>query len=90
MDTIHQIALIIETCLRSIGNVYLMGNGVSAADAQQIAGVMMGKLPALIFIACFGSQFNTAVLNSIANDYDYTQVLSRQLEGLAEKGDVVI
>jgi D-sedoheptulose 7-phosphate isomerase len=91
VDTIYQIALIIETCLRSGGKVLLMGNGGSAADAQHIAGELMGKfrlhrspLPALALTT------NISVLTAIANDYDYTQVFSRQVEGLAEQGDVVI
>ncbi len=73
------------------GKVILLGNGGSASDAQHIAAELVGRFererrpfPALALTA------NTATLTAIANDYDYTQVFSRQIEAWAQGGDVVV
>ncbi len=77
--------------LHAGGKIILMGNGGSAADAQHIAAELVGRferqrraLPAIALTA------NTSTLTAIANDYDYTQVFSRQLEAWIAKPDLVI
>ena len=42
-ETIEKIALKLTDCLASGGTIYLMGNGGSAADAQHIAGEIVGR-----------------------------------------------
>lgn len=92
-----QISLLIEISdqlvqgLRSGGRVFLFGNGGSAADAQHIACELAGRfyldrdpLPAIALTT------NTSSLTAIANDYNYEVVFARQLQGLVNKGDVVI
>jgi len=76
-------------CLKSGHRVYTFGNGGSAADAQHIAGELLGRfkcervaLPALALTT------DSATLTAIANDLGYERVFSRQLEGLFEHGDV--
>jgi D-sedoheptulose 7-phosphate isomerase len=71
--------------------VLLFGNGGSAADAQHIAGELVSKfrlnrlsLPAIALTT------DTSILTSIGNDFGYEHVFEKQVEGLAEKGDVVI
>jgi len=71
--------------------VLLCGNGGSAADAQHIAAELIGRfiddrrsLPAVALTT------DTSALTAIANDYGYEQVFSRQVEGLAVPGDVLI
>jgi D-sedoheptulose 7-phosphate isomerase len=71
--------------------VLLCGNGGSAADAQHIAAELTGKfyynrkpLPAVALTV------NTSILTAIANDFGYDQVFSRQVQSLANEGDVVI
>lgn len=68
-----------------------LGNGGSAADAEHLAGEFLGRylrdrqsLPA---VALAG---NPSTVTAIANDYGYAEVFSRQLEGLARSGDVVV
>ena len=77
--------------LRSGKRIYLCGNGGSAADAQHIAAELIGRfvgerrsLPAIALTT------DTSALTAIGNDYGYEQVFSRQVEGLAEEGDVLI
>lgn len=73
------------------GKVVLFGNGGSAADAQHIAGELVGKflmerraLPALAL------HTNTSILTALANDYGYEMVFTRQVEALVNKEDTVI
>lgn len=80
---------IIETFQRQ-GTLYLCGNGGSAADAQHIAGEMVGRfrtqrrpLPAVALST------DTSVLTCIANDYDYESVFARQVEALVKAGDIL-
>jgi D-sedoheptulose 7-phosphate isomerase len=72
------------------GRLYVCGNGGSAADAQHIAGELLGRfkrdrraLPALALST------DTSTLTAIANDMGYERVFARQLEGLLRPGDVV-
>lgn len=68
------------------------GNGGSAADAQHMAAELMGGLvshdrPAISSIAL---TTDTSFITAWANDTDYSTIFSRQIEGLGEKGDVLI
>jgi D-sedoheptulose 7-phosphate isomerase len=78
-------------CLKSGGKILIFGNGGSAADAQHIAAELVGRyktnrkgLPAIALTT------DSSVLTSIANDFSYDLVFERQVEALANKGDVVI
>lgn len=88
---IKEISLVIIEAYRSNKKLILFGNGGSAADAQHIAGELVNKLElereALPAIAL---TTDSSVLTSIANDYDYSRIFARQVEALAEEGDVVI
>jgi len=90
-DTIVEAAWIIINAYKADKKVLLIGNGGSAADAQHIAGELIGRLkmerealPAIALTA------NTSVLTALANDYGYDKVFSRQIEALASAGDVLI
>jgi len=71
--------------------VIIMGNGGSAADAQHIAAELVGKfskerkaLPAISL------SVNSSVITAVANDYGYNKIFLRQIEAIANKGDIVI
>ncbi|MEE9430259.1 MAG: D-sedoheptulose 7-phosphate isomerase [Melioribacteraceae bacterium] len=71
--------------------VILFGNGGSAADAQHIAAEFTGRykterkaLPAIALTT------DTSALTAIGNDYGYERVFDRQLEALAQPGDLLI
>jgi D-sedoheptulose 7-phosphate isomerase len=88
---IEQAAQAMVDCLRKKGKVIAFGNGGSAADAQHLTAELSGRfekdrrgLPAVALTT------NTSALTAIANDYDYSQVFSRQIDGLVRKGDVVV
>lgn len=77
--------------LNNGGQLFLCGNGGSAADAQHIAAEFIGRFfkerPALCAEAL---TVNTSVLTAIGNDYGYERVFVRQVEGKARKGDILI
>ena len=88
---IETLAKKIVNCFKQGGKVILMGNGGSAGDAQHIAAEFVGRYkkerksyPALAL------NTNTSSLTAIGNDYGYDVSFSRQVEGFAQKGDVVI
>ena len=73
------------------GRLYTFGNGGSAADAQHLAAEMIGRylrdrrpLPAVTL------SVDPSVITCIANDFDFDQVFSRQVEALAGPADVVV
>ena len=77
--------------LKSGGKILLFGNGGSAADAQHIAAELVGRYKTeRNGIAAIALTTDTSVLTSISNDYGYEHLFDRQLEALANKGDVVI
>src|ERR1700749_2393544 len=77
----------ITVAIKSGHKVLLAGNGGSAADAQHIAAELSGRFvkdrKALPGIAL---TVDTSALTSIANDYGYHHVFSRQVEALAQAG----
>ena len=91
VSQIEQMANFIIAAYKAGGKVVLFGNGGSAADAQHIAGELVGqfKLRRQAFPA-IALTTNTSVLTAVANDYGYNTVFSRQIEALVNKKDVVI
>lgn len=88
---IAQVADLIAKSITSGGKLILFGNGGSAGDAQHIAAELLGRFelerPAFPSIAL---TTNSSTLTAIGNDYGYDQIFSRQVQGLANAGDVVI
>ena len=90
IETVVSIAQAITTALKQNGTVYLCGNGGSAADAQHIAGELVGRFrrerKALAAVAL---STDTSIITSIANDYAYENVFARQIEALVREGDIL-
>jgi len=81
---------IIDT-LKKNGKVMLFGNGGSASDSQHIAAELVGKFKKdRAGLAAIALTTNTSVLTSLANDYGYDIVFSRQIEALGQKNDIAI
>jgi D-sedoheptulose 7-phosphate isomerase len=78
-------------CLMSDGKILACGNGGSAADAQHFAAELLNRFemerPGLAGMAL---TTDTSTLTSIANDYDYVQVFSKQVRALGRPGDVLL
>lgn len=90
ISKIASAAQIIVDSLKNGGCVYLCGNGGSAADCQHIAGEIVGRFrKERKAYAAVALTADASVLTCIANDYGYDDVFRRQLEGLAQKGDIL-
>ena len=94
----EKLVAIIKNCIDTItaafksGNkVLFCGNGGSAADAQHLAAEFSGRFyidrPALPAEAL---HCNTSYLTAVANDYSYDLIYARLLQGIGNKGDVLI
>lgn len=96
--TSHQLPAKLETACKlaietiASGNkIMLCGNGGSAADAQHIASEFSGRfvkkrkgLPAIALTT------DTSALTAITNDFGFETVFARQVEALAQEGDLLI
>jgi len=91
VDGIIQVSKVIAEAFNDGKKLILFGNGGSATDASHIAAEFINRFkrerPGLPAIAL---NTDVAVLTSIANDYDYSEVFARQLRSLSEEGDIVI
>jgi D-sedoheptulose 7-phosphate isomerase len=91
IDVARKVAAAIITALRSGNKLLIIGNGGSAADAQHIAAEIVGRYkqdrPGYAALAL---TTDTSALTSIANDYGFEQVFARQVEGLGQRGDVLL
>jgi D-sedoheptulose 7-phosphate isomerase len=78
-------------CLRGGGRVLAFGNGGSAADAQHLAGELVGRFQrdraALSAIALTS---DSSVVTAIGNDMGYESVFRRQVEAHGRPGDVAV
>ncbi len=65
--------------------VFICGNGGSAADASHMAAELIAAgLPATALTT------DTSVITATANDFGYQFVFSKQLESLAVEGDLLV
>src|SRR5215207_3211957 len=88
---IERAAAIIIEALASGHLVMVCGNGGSAAEAQHLAGELVGRFrrerepwPVLALTT------DTAVLTAVANDYGYDTVFARQVAAFGRRGDVLV
>ncbi len=91
LDAIVAAAAAISRALASGHKLIAFGNGGSASDAQHLVAELVGRFerdrPALAAIALTS---DSSVVTSVANDYGYAHVFSRQIEGLGRSGDVAL
>lgn len=78
-------------CLRAGGKILSCGNGGSAADAQHFSSELLNRfdrdrdgLPAIALTT------DSSTLTSVANDYAYEQVFSKQVQALGQQGDLLL
>ena len=75
--------------LRAGHKLLVAGNGGSAADAQHIVAEFVGRfVKERAAMRAIALTTDTSILTGIGNDYGYERVFSRQLEALAQPGDV--
>jgi D-sedoheptulose 7-phosphate isomerase len=88
---IEAIGVRLARVLKSGRQMFLFGNGGSAADAQHIAAELEARfLRERRALPCHALTTNTSSLTAIGNDYGYEKTFSRQLEAYCRKGDAVV
>lgn len=84
-------AQMITQCLLGGGKILSCGNGGSAGDAQHFSSEMLNRFemerPGLPAVAL---TTDSSTLTSIANDYSYDQVFSKQVRALGQQGDILL
>lgn len=88
---ILSIAEMMTDALKKNGKIILFGNGGSASDSQHIAAELVGRFKKdRAGLAAIALTTNTSIITSIANDFGYECVFSRQIEALGSKNDLAI
>jgi D-sedoheptulose 7-phosphate isomerase len=90
-QSIAQAAEQMIRCLLAGCKILSCGNGGSAGDAQHFSSEMLNRFemerPGLPAIAL---TTDTSTITSIANDYHYDRIFSRQIEALGQNGDILL
>jgi len=83
-----------DTCVKALRDskkILIFGNGGSASDAQHFAAEIVGRFtterrgyPAIALIN------DGSILTSVGNDYSFDNIFARQVQALAQKGDICI
>lgn len=91
LDALADAARLCVQRLETGGKIMICGNGGSAADAQHFSAELLNRFvrerrP----LASVALTTDSSTLTAVANDYDYEQVFSKQVEGLGRAEDVLI
>ena len=82
---------LMAACLKSGGKILACGNGGSAGDAQHFSAEMLNRFEMeRAPLAAIALTTDSSTLTSIANDYHYDEVFSKQVAGLGRDGDVLL
>jgi D-sedoheptulose 7-phosphate isomerase len=88
---IENAARICIEALKNNGKILIFGNGGSAADSQHIAAELVGRYKNdRRGLAAIALSTDTSAITSISNDFGYENVFKRQVQALANSGDVVM
>ena len=79
----------VTSALKAGSKILIFGNGGSAADAQHIAAEFVNRfvierppLPAIALTT------DTSIITSIGNDYDFSEIFSKQIRAIGQPGDI--
>ena len=90
-EPISLAAQLVTQCFMNGSKVLSCGNGGSAGDAQNFSSEMLNRFemerPGLPAVAL---TTDSSTLTSIANDYDYNQIFSKQVTALGQPGDILL
>lgn len=90
-DTIIKAGQLMVGCLVNGGKILTCGNGGSAGDAQHFSSELLNRFererPSLPAVAL---TTDSSTLTSIANDYHYNEIFSKQVRALGNEGDILL
>ncbi len=91
LDDFYHCAELLGQCLLQNKTIFWCGNGGSAAESSHLSTELIGRF------RINRRPFNSVCLNvdstaitCIANDFGYQEIFARQLEGLANQGDLLL
>jgi D-sedoheptulose 7-phosphate isomerase len=91
LPLLEEVARQMYASLRDGGKVIWFGNGGSAADSQHMAAELVGRFRReRRGMASIALTTDSSALTSIANDYGFEHIFSRQIEALCHPGDVAV
>jgi D-sedoheptulose 7-phosphate isomerase len=80
----------LDDCLQAGHKVLACGNGGSAADSQHLVAELVGRFVVeRRALAAVALTADTAILTAVGNDYGFERVFARQVEALAQSGDLL-
>ena len=89
--SIEHAGLVMVNALLNEGKILSCGNGGSAGDAQHFSSELLNRfererpsLPAMALTT------DSSTITSIANDYSYNEVFSKQIRELGQTGEVLL
>jgi len=91
LQLIDKVSDVIVQAYKNGNKTIFCGNGGSSAEAQHLAAELSGKFkldrkP----IAAEACHVNSSFITAVSNDYDFTKVYARYIEGYGKKGDILI
>ena len=90
-EVIAKAAQLMVDALLNNHKILACGNGGSAADAQHFSAEMLNRFeserPSLPAIAL---TTDTSTITSIANDYHFNEIFSKQIKALGQSGDILL
>ena len=90
-EPVSRAAQMVTQCFLDGGKILSCGNGGSAGDAQHFSSEMLNRFemerPGLPAVAL---TTDSSTVTSIANDYDYKLIFSKQVTALGQEGDVLL
>lgn len=88
---VAQAAALMVSCLRAGGKILSCGNGGSAADAQHFSAELLNRFEKeRAPLSAIALSTDTSTLTSIANDYHYDLIFSKQVQALGRPGDILL
>ena len=90
-DELIKIAGVIIDALKAGKKILIAGNGGSAADAQHFAAELVGRFETeRMGLSAIALTTDSSIITSVANDYSFNKIFSRQIEAIATAGDVFV
>lgn len=90
-DGIVRAAEILITAIRGRQKILTCGNGGSAADAQHFSSEMLNRFERdRAGFAAIALTTDASTVTSIANDYDFSQIFSKQIAALGRPGEILM
>jgi D-sedoheptulose 7-phosphate isomerase len=91
-EAVNAASIIIADAFKAGNKLLLVGNGGSAADCQHMASEFMGRMSKVLSrraLPAIALTTDTSFITAHSNDATFSDIFSRQIEGLGKAGDVL-